>query len=81
MDEARPSPDRLIVLEHEGVYVVVSEDDPSDWVAAFTPDDHFPARDWAERMAELFNLRSREEGTSEAAKAPIFTGSHHPARE
>jgi hypothetical protein len=81
MDEENLSPERLVVLEHDGIYVVANEEDPSDWVAAFTPADRFPARDWAERMAELFNLRTREGDTDEPQSAPIFTGSHHPANE
>lgn len=72
--------DRLIVLEQEGIFVVVSEDDPSDWIASFTQDARFPARDWAERMADLYNIRSSEHDTADLENVPLFTGSHHPVR-
>lgn len=72
-------PERLAVIEQAGVYLVVNEDDPSDWVACFTEDERFPARDWAERMAELYNLRGHE--TRDPSRPPIFTGTHHPQRE
>ena len=72
-------PERLTVVEFEGTYVVASEDDPDDWVACFTPDAHFPARDWAERMAELYNLRGHD--ARDPARAPIFTGTHHPRHD
>jgi hypothetical protein len=81
MDDKSLPLERLMVVELEGAFVVVSEDDPSDWVACFTQDKHFPARDWAERMAELYNLRGREENSRDPEKAPIFTGSHHPHKE
>jgi hypothetical protein len=68
--------ERLIVVEQAGRFMVVSEDDPNDWVASFTPDERFPARDWAERMAELYNLRGHDERNPD--NAPIFTGTHHP---
>jgi hypothetical protein len=78
MDDEDLSPGRLVVLELAGAFVVVDEDDPSDWIAAFTPGDAFPARDWAERMADLYNLRSRENVTADPESAPLFMGSHHP---
>ena len=72
-------PMRLTVVEAEGTYLVVNEDDPEDWVACFTQDERFPAHDWAERMAELYNLRGHEERDPE--NAPLFTGTHHPRKE
>jgi hypothetical protein len=76
MDDQDRSPERLIVVEIEGAFVVTSEGDPSDWVACFTQDATFPAHDWAERMAELYNLRERA-----PENAPLFTGMHHPRKE
>jgi hypothetical protein len=75
----KPLPERLTVIEVEGSFMVANEDDPSDWVACFTPDDRFPAREWAARMAELYNLRGHD--ARDPAHAPIFTGSHHPGGE
>lgn len=31
--------------------------DPGDWVASFRKSPGFPARDWARRMADLYNQR------------------------
>ncbi|MCC6455345.1 MAG: hypothetical protein IT328_10410 [Caldilineaceae bacterium] len=78
MDDEELSPGRLMVVEQEGVFIVVSEDDPSDWVASFTQDDKFPARDWAERMADLYNLRGEGDFVHGPDCPPRFTGTHHP---
>jgi hypothetical protein len=78
MDDDGLSPGRLMVVEQNGVYRVVSEEDPDDWIAAFTADAAFPARDWAERMAEIYNLRSREQETEDGESPPLYLGSHHP---
>jgi hypothetical protein len=69
-------PERLTVIEVDGVFVVASEDDPSDWVACFSQDEHFAARAWAERMAELYNLRGDDERDPD--NPPVFLGTHHP---
>jgi hypothetical protein len=42
-----------------------------DWLASFAKDDEFPARAWAERMADLYN----GEGTPDP---PGPVGSHAP---
>ena len=79
-DEPGLLPERLIVVESEGIFIVASEDDPSDWVACFTQDDRFPARDWAERMAELYNVRGHA-GARDPDQPPTFVGTHHPPRK
>ena len=71
-------PERLAVIEVAGRFVVASADDPDDWVASFEQDAHFPARDWAERMAELYNLRPHDDAERDPAKPPRFFGTHHP---
>ena len=68
---------RLTVVERAGTFIVASEDDPSDWVACFTQDARFPARDRAERMAELYNLQGHD-NVRDPDHAPVFTGTHHP---
>ncbi len=80
MDDEGLSPERLMVVELEGMFVVVSEDDPNDWVACFTQDKTFPARDWADRMVELYNLQGND-GTRDPENAPLFLGTHHPNKE
>jgi hypothetical protein len=81
MDDESLSPGRLMVVEQEGIFVVVSEDDPSDWIASFTPGNEFPARDWAERMADLYNLRHDDNAVHGAECPPRFSGTHHPRVE
>ena len=80
MDDASLAHERLIVLKQGNTFVVAHEDNPSDWLASFTQDEEFPAREWAERMADLFNLRSSGSAADEQ-RAPLFTGSHHPHKE
>jgi hypothetical protein len=80
MDDTSLAHERLIVLQQGNTFVVVHEDDPSDWLASFTQDEEFPAREWAERMADLFNLRNSETSAGEQ-RAPLFTGSHHPHKK
>jgi hypothetical protein len=50
----------LVVREEEAAFVVVREGDPEDWLARFEKGDEFPARAWAENMAEVYNRRLRE---------------------
>ena len=48
---------RLAVREEEAAYLVVREEDPDDWLARFEKDGGFPAREWAENMASVYNRR------------------------
>lgn len=52
---------QLTLIETEEAYLVVFDNNPDDWVARFSKDDGFPAREWAERMIRLYDLREREE--------------------
>jgi hypothetical protein len=36
---------------------VVRAEDPDDWLARFDKDEGFPAREWAENMARVYNRR------------------------
>ena len=49
--------DRLAVVEEQDRFLVVREDDPSDWLCAFARDGDFPAERWAHNMARTFNER------------------------
>jgi len=49
--------DRLAVVEEEDRFLVVREDDPSDWLCAFARDGDFPAERWAHNMARTYNER------------------------
>lgn len=48
---------RLAVLEEQEAFLVVRVDDPEDWLARFEKDGDFPAREWAENMARVYNRR------------------------
>ena len=54
---------RLAVVEEQDRFLVVREDDPSDWLCAFARAGDFPAERWARNMAQTYNerleLRSR----------------------
>jgi hypothetical protein len=49
--------DRLAVVEEQDRFLVVREDDPSDWLCAFARDGEFPAERWAQNMARTYNER------------------------
>ena len=53
---------RLAVREEETAFLVVREEDPDDWLARFEKDGDFPAREWAENMARVFNRRLEKRG-------------------
>lgn len=69
---------RLSVREEEGAFFVVRDGDSEDWLARFDKDGRFPAREWAENMANVYNRRlSRlEEGPPTAPGAR--PRSYHP---
>ena len=53
----RPVAGRLAVVDEDDRVLVVLEDDPSDWVCAFAKARDFPARRWAQDMAQTYNAR------------------------
>jgi hypothetical protein len=48
---------RLSVREEVTAFLVVREEDPDDWLARFEKGGDFPAREWAENMASVYNRR------------------------
>jgi hypothetical protein len=52
-----PVAGRLTVVEEADRFVVVCEDDPSDWLCAFDKAGGFPAGRWAQDMARTYNAR------------------------
>ena len=48
---------RLTVVEEPDRFLVVREDDPSDWLCAFAKAGDFPAARWADNMARTYNER------------------------
>jgi hypothetical protein len=53
----RPVAGRLAVVEEADRFLVVREDDPSDWLCAFAKTGDFPAERWAQDMARTYNAR------------------------
>ena len=49
--------ERLAVVEEADRFLVVREDDPSDWVCSFAKHGDFPAKRWADDMARTYNAR------------------------
>jgi hypothetical protein len=56
--------DRLAVVEEPDRFLVVREDDPSDWLCAFARDGDFPAERWARNMVSTYNERLELNRTS-----------------
>ncbi len=81
MDVGHLSSERLVVLETETALVVAPEDDPDDWIAVFAKGPEFPALDWAERMAALFNLRAGDQFANEQSLVLEYTDCYHPDRK
>jgi hypothetical protein len=58
MDEQSPQIEGgLVVREEEAAFLVVRAADPEDWLARFEKAKGFPAREWAENMARVYNRR------------------------
>ncbi len=80
MEYRRPQVDgRLAVREEGEAFLVVREEDPSDWLARFEKEEGFPAREWAENMARVFNRRLEERGAGGPPTPPgTRPSSYHP---
>ena len=69
---------RLSVREEETAFLVVREEDPDDWLARFEKDGDFPAREWAENMADVYNRRLARRSTEPQTPAGTRPASYHP---
>ena len=65
--------DRLAVVEEHDRFLVVREDDPSDWLCAFARDGDFPAERWARNMVSTYNERLELSRTS-SRRPPAGSG-------
>jgi hypothetical protein len=65
--------DRLAVVEERDRFLVVREDDPSDWLCAFARDGDFPAERWARNMVSTYNERLALSRTS-SRRPPAASG-------
>ena len=69
---------RLAVREEEAAFLVVREEDPEDWLARFEKREDFPAREWAENMARVFNRRLERRSTEPPTPPGTRPDSYHP---
>ena len=69
---------RLAVREEETAFLVVRADDPEDWLARFERDGDFPAREWAENMALVYNRRLERRSAGPTTPPGTRPSSYHP---
>ncbi len=79
MEDRRPQVDgRLAVREERAAFLVVREEDPNDWLARFEKGDGFPAREWAENMALVYNRRLERRSAGPTTPPGTRPSSYHP---
>lgn len=71
---------RLAVVEEGTAFVVVREEAPEDWLARFEKSPGFPAREWAENMARLYNRRLAQRTAGPPTPTGTRPASYHPDR-
>ena len=69
---------KLAVREEKEAFLVVREEDPSDWLARFDKGDDFPARAWAENMVHVYNRRLRRRSAVPPTPPGTRPLSYHP---
>jgi hypothetical protein len=69
---------RLTLREEKTAFLVVREEDPDDWLARFEKDGNFPAREWAENMANVYNRRLACCSTRPPTSPGTRPASYHP---
>ena len=68
----------LAVREVEKAYLVVRSEDPEDWLARFEKSPGFPAREWAENMARVYNRRLSQRLAGPPTPPGTRPASYHP---
>ena len=69
---------RLAVREEEAAFLVVRAEDPGDWLVRFEKSPDFPAREWAENMVSVYNLRLSRRLADPPTLPGTRPGSYHP---
>jgi hypothetical protein len=69
---------KLAVREEDEAFLVVREEDPDDWLARFDKEGGFPAREWAENMASIYNRRLARRSTGSPTPPGTRPASYHP---
>lgn len=79
MEDRRPQVDgRLVVREEAAAFLVVRAEDPDDWLARFEKGNDFPAREWAENMASVYNRRLERNSMGPPTPPGTRPDSYHP---
>lgn len=79
MDEPAPQVDgKLAVREEESAFLVFRAGDPEDWLARFEKAEDFPARQWAENMASVYNRRLEHRAIGPPTPPGTRPASYHP---
>ena len=68
----------LAVVEEEGAFFVVRAEDPEDWLVRFEQSRDFPAREWAENMVRLYNMRLSRRSAGPPTPPGTRPASYHP---
>ena len=68
----------LAAVEREEAFLVVRAADPEDWLVRFEKSPGFPAREWAENMVRVHNLRLSRRSTGPPTPPGERPGSYHP---
>lgn len=69
---------RLVVREEASAFLVVRESDREDWLARFEKTNGFPAREWAENMVRVYNLRLALGYTIPPTPLGVPVAGYHP---
>jgi hypothetical protein len=69
---------RLAVREEESAFLVVRAEDPGDWLVRFEKSPDFPAREWAENMARVYNRRLSRRHAGPPTPPGTRPNSYHP---
>jgi hypothetical protein len=68
----------LAVREETTAFLVVRSEDPDDWLARFEKGGGFPAREWAENMAHVYNRRLKRRSFGPPTPPGTRPGSYRP---
>jgi hypothetical protein len=69
---------RLAVREEESAFLVVRAEEPGDWLVRFEKSPDFPAREWAENMARVYNRRLSRRHAGPPTPPGTRPNSYHP---
>ena len=68
----------LAVVEEEAAFFVVRAEDPEDWLVRFEQSRDFPAREWAENMVRVYNMRLSRWSAGPLTSPGTRPASYHP---